>query len=142
MVKEKLVLDFQLCFLTFRINPLVHGLEIEPETKELFGFIQGETEVNFVVDYLYVYIRLLEGETAFGQFGQRRYIGTRTSSAEQANFFRLANGGFPNSGVLLPPLGFDLGENEAWKKKQTKKDLNGFHGFAIDAGSWGKIADY
>jgi hypothetical protein len=102
----------------------------------LFGLIQRETQVDFVVDDFYVYIRLFEGEIAFGQFTQRRYIGTRPSGTEEADFFGLTYGGFPNSGVLLPPLEFELGENEAWKKKQTKEDLNGFHMSTIDAGFW------
>ena len=121
---------------------LVDGLEIEPQAKELFGLIQWKTQVNLMVNDFDVNLGLHEWEVAFGQFGQGRGIGTRPSGAEQANFFRLANGGFPNSGVLLPPLEFDLGKVEAWKKKQTKEDLNGFHVLTIDVGSWGKIADY
>jgi hypothetical protein len=56
--------------------------------------------------------------------------------------FGFANGVLPNSGVLFPPLEFELGKSNVWKKKQTKEELNGFHVLTIDVGFWGKIADY
>ena len=81
-----------------------------------------------------VNLGLHERETAFGQFGQGGHIRAGPSSAKQADFFGLANRGFPYSGVLLPPLQFDLSKNEVWKKEQAKERLNGFHVLTIDVG--------